>query len=84
MNDTTPKAKQRSSGALPETLHPEQRLHFPQVMTLAGHGRTWIYDKIADGRFPAPERDGPRCSRWRAGDVLEWLQARRDASKAAT
>lgn len=55
-------------------LHPEQRLRAEQVTALTGRGRTWLYKAVAEGRFPAPERDGRRCTRWRAGGVLEWLQ----------
>lgn len=66
---------------LPETLHPEQRLNADQVFSLVGYRRSKVYAEIAAGRFPAPERRGPRCSRWRAGDVLAWLNAQ--ANKAA-
>jgi prophage regulatory protein len=70
-----------ASATLPETLHPEQRLKADQVFTLVGYGRSKTYAEIAAGRFPAPERRGSRCSRWRAGDVLAWLNAQ--GSKAA-
>lgn len=65
---------------LPETLHPEQRLKLPAVETLVGLGKTKIYGLIKEGRFPAPERHGPKCSRWRAGDVLAYLQSRREVA----
>lgn len=67
--------------ALPTTLHPEQRLKLAAVEALTGVKKSKLYAAIAAGRFPAPERDGPRCSRWRAGDVLEHLQARREAQQ---
>lgn len=63
--------------AIPETLHPEQRLRAEVVFELTGWKRSKLYSEVRAGRFPAPERDGPRCSRWRAGDVLQALQARR-------
>jgi prophage regulatory protein len=69
---------------LPGSLNPEQRLRFEQVSSLTGMGRTWIYREIGNGNFPQPERHGLRCSRWRAGDVLGWLEARREAKGAAT
>lgn len=71
----------RPSVALPETLHPEQRLKLAQIEALTGNGRTKIYSDIKAGKFPAPERDGPRCSRWRAGTVLDCLKARRGAQQ---
>lgn len=61
---------------LPATLHPEQRLKLEQVSALVGKGRTAIYALIKSGEFPEPERDGPRCSRWRAGAVLEHLNCK--------
>lgn len=71
----------RDAAQLPQTLNPEQRLKAPQVFALIGRGRAWTYQAIKDGRFPQPERDGPRCSRWRAGDVLGWLDAQRGAAQ---
>ncbi len=68
---------------LPESLHREQRLKFAQVQALTGMGRTWTYSAIKDDRFPPPQRDGPRCSRWRAGDVLDWLESNRERQRKA-
>lgn len=68
----------RTPIALPETIHPEQRLKIAAVQVLTGLGKTKIYAGIKAGTFPSPERDGPRCSRWRAGDVLGYLQAKRE------
>jgi len=73
-----------NSAPLPETLHREQRLRAEQVFTLTGRARSWVYKRVAEGEFPAPERDGPRCSRWRAGDVLDWLQAQRERQATTT
>lgn len=64
---------------LPETIHREQRLKLPAVRTLTGLGKTKIYADIKNGTFPAPVRHGTRCSRWRAGDVLDHLEAQRQA-----
>lgn len=69
-----------SEAGLPESIHPEQRLKFKQVSLLVGKGRTAIYAEIKSGRFPPPERDGIRCSRWRAGDVLAHLASKRGAA----
>jgi len=33
------------------------------------------YDRIRRGRFPAALKLGPRCSRWRVGDLRAWLAA---------
>jgi prophage regulatory protein len=69
--------------SLPNPLHPEQRLNLAQVETLTGKKKTKIYDGIKAGTFPAPERDGRRCTRWRAGTVLDHLNQKRPAAEAA-
>ncbi|MGC3986243.1 MAG: AlpA family phage regulatory protein [Pseudorhodoferax sp.] len=60
--------------ALPAELHPEQRLKLPQVLALTGMGKTKLYADIKVGKFPEPERDGSRWSRWRAGTVVNHLR----------
>ena len=71
----------KTISVLPETLHPEQRLNLAAVEALTGTKKSKLYADIAAGKFPAPERDGPRWSRWRAGTVLDHMQARRDAQQ---
>jgi predicted DNA-binding transcriptional regulator AlpA len=66
------KTKQRrASAAMPFGLEHEVRLTLAQVSTLTGWGRTKIYAEIKAQRFPEPERSGARCSRWRAGTVID-------------
>lgn len=45
-----------------------------RVIDLVGMRRTWVYDEIRAGRFPAPIKLGT-ASRWRLGDVRRWLAA---------
>jgi predicted DNA-binding transcriptional regulator AlpA len=42
------------------------------VTGLVSMRRTWIYDEIRAGRFPAPVKLGT-ASRWRLGEVRRWL-----------
>lgn len=44
------------------------------VIALTGLSGSSLYRKIAASQFPAPVRLGSRCSRWRAGDVNQWLR----------
>jgi prophage regulatory protein len=62
--------QKRTPAFLLPSLALEQRLNLAEVQTLTGKGRTKIYADIKAGRFPEPERDGARCSRWRAGTVI--------------
>ena len=41
--------------------------------SLTGLGESETYDRIAKGRHPAALKLGPRCSRWRVGDLRAWL-----------
>lgn len=34
---------------------------------------SWVHDEVRAGRLPQPLRFGPRCSRWRAVDVRQYL-----------
>ncbi len=69
--------------ALPTSIHPEQRLNIQAVEVLVGVKRSKVYSLIKAGKFPAPERDGPKCSRWRAADVLDYLQSKRAPASEA-
>ncbi len=62
-----------NKASLPSGLEREARLTLAQVSTMTGWGRTKIYAEIRSGNFPEPSRSGKRCSRWRAGDVIETL-----------
>lgn len=80
MNAANGKRDRSSISSIPESLHPEQRVKLGVVEALTGRGRTSLYGemKASIDPFPQPERDGRRCSRWRVGDVLDWLQRRRE------
>ena len=66
--------------ATPQPLHALQiadaLLKIQTVTAVTGLSESSIRRKIADGRFPAPIKDGTRCTRWVAGAVSHWLQAR--------
>ncbi|WP_082322116.1 helix-turn-helix transcriptional regulator [Variovorax paradoxus] len=49
-------------------------LRCPAVVALVGLSRSEIYRRMAAGTFPRPVKLGPRCSRWRAQEIGEWLE----------
>ena len=63
----------RPGATLPVGYEAEQRLKFNAVSALTGMGRTKIYALLKAGNFPEPQRFGKRCSRWRAGDIVKFL-----------
>lgn len=58
------------------------RLSVKDVAALIGRGEQSIRDMVKAGKFPpADHRDGPRCVRWSAGLVRQWLESTRTTSK---
>lgn len=52
------------------TLNQDALMTVAAVRVATGYGRSAIYSKAKEGRFPKPCARG----RWRAGDVLGWLR----------
>ena len=55
---------------------PEALLKLSTVIAVTGLSESTIRRKIAEGVFPAPVKDGQRCTRWVAGKVSDWLRAK--------
>jgi len=51
-------------------------IKLPTVMDLTGYRRTSIYQKIAEGTFPAPVKLGPRAVAWVSEEIKDWMDAR--------
>lgn len=54
-------------------LHPASLLRIADVEKLTSLSRSTIYRRLERSLFPAPVKLGRRCTRWRAGDLLDWL-----------
>jgi prophage regulatory protein len=60
-----------------QSLHiPEALLKIQTVIEVTGLSESSIRRKVAEGKFPAPVKDGLRCTRWVAGKVSNWLKAK--------
>lgn len=60
-----------------QALHiPEALLKIQTVIGVTGLSESSIRRKVAEGKFPAPIKDGARCTRWVAGSVSNWLRAK--------
>lgn len=55
--------------------HPDAQLQVATVAALTGRGKSTLYSMVRAGTFPAPIKNGARCTRFRAGDVTAWLKA---------
>jgi predicted DNA-binding transcriptional regulator AlpA len=69
---------------LPPSLNDEQLISDYQVAALVGKSRSWIRAEVRVGAFPNFQRIGARGSRWRVGDVRQWMEAQRLASETGT
>jgi len=56
---------------------PEEIWRLRRVLSVIGMGRSWLYDEIGKGRFPAPMKLGVRAVGWRRSDVEAWLHSRK-------
>lgn len=91
MNTTTPKVTPLRQTIAVAPINPTRmtahiapeladltRLSMRQVSALVGLSDQAIRDKIKAGKFPAADhRDGPRCVRWSAGLICQYLAATR-------
>ncbi|WP_176666941.1 AlpA family transcriptional regulator [Variovorax sp. SG517] len=58
-------------------------LRLPTVVAVTGLSRTSIYRSMSAGTFPPAIKLGARCSRWRAGDVTQWLRSKAETAPSA-
>ncbi|WP_028605323.1 helix-turn-helix transcriptional regulator [Ottowia thiooxydans] len=54
----------------------EALLKIQTVIEVTGLSESSIRRRVAEGTFPAPKKDGKRCTRWVAGQVSDWLKAK--------
>lgn len=57
----------------------EALLTIKTVSAITALSSPTIYRRLATGDFPKPIRLSTRCTRWRAGDVRDWLNQQRAA-----
>ena len=46
------------------------------VISIAGIKKSEIWRRVKAGRFPAPVKLGPRCTRWNLVEVEDWARQR--------
>lgn len=67
----------------PATPAREAWLDKKAVSALTGLSTATVARKVAARDMPAPIRLGTRCTRWVAGEVLDWLAAKQQTRTAA-
>lgn len=58
-------------------------LRIKQVRILTGFSRSWIYEAIRRGDFPAPIAIGARAVAWPEQSIAEWQAQRIEQSRKA-
>lgn len=56
-------------------------LRLPEVKARSGLGRSTIYLRISEGRFPPPVSLGGRAVGWVESEIEEWIESRIAASR---
>lgn len=54
----------------------------PEVMARTGLSRSSIYEQIRKGKFPSQINLGPRAVGWIESEIVNWIEARIDESRA--
>lgn len=70
------RVRQRHRQSVMSARIPEARLKIETVVELTGLSESSIWRGVKTGVLPTPVRDGPRCTRWVAADVMEYLRKR--------
>jgi len=60
---------------------PHHILRLPSVRAVTGLSRSTLYNRIAEGSFPAPISLGGRAVGWIEAEIQEWLEDRIQASR---
>jgi len=55
--------------------HPLALWDLPKVKEITTFGTSKIYALVAEEKFPAPLKLSRKCVRWRAGDIMAYLEA---------
>ena len=63
-------------------LENDRLLRLGEVLVLCSVSKSFLYREIASGRFPPPVRIGRRATRWKAKDILAWMESRPQAEGA--
>lgn len=64
----------------------ERFLNISQVAERIGFRQTFIWERLREGRFPAPRvpYSGAKSKRWREADIDEWIRTRPVAEESMT
>lgn len=72
-----------STPSLLEKLEMNRQLRVSEVARLVGLKRSSIYAWMEAGKFPKGRNLSPRCRRWSAGEIHEWLEKQNSPDKAS-
>ena len=56
-------------------------MRLPEVLGMIGMRRSWLFDEIKAGRFPAGIKLGVRARGWTVESIEAWLEERAEQSR---
>lgn len=80
MQPQASKATRQHRQTVAAAQNPDARLKIQTLIELTGLSESSIRRKVVAETFPAPIKDGTRCTRWVAADVTAWLRTRGGAA----
>lgn len=54
---------------------PPRLIRLKEVQHRVGLGRSTIYKRMSDGRFPKSRSLGPKCVVWVEAEIVEWVKS---------
>ncbi|MBC2669521.1 AlpA family phage regulatory protein [Novosphingobium piscinae] len=64
-----------SNAAAGGGLGPARLLRLPEVISRVGLGRSAIYQRMSEGRFPKSRSLGPKCAVWVESEIDDCIRS---------
>jgi len=59
----------------PQAIGTERLLRIKQVMQVVPLGRSTIWLKVKQGKFPQPVKLSERCTAWKESEIMSWMDS---------
>ena len=53
----------------------ERLIDFPEVARMTRLSKSSLYRRMREGVFPLPLKAGPKAVRWKASEILGWIES---------
>jgi prophage regulatory protein len=66
--------REGAEGTSGQTQPPTRLIRLKEVQHRVGLGRSTIYKRMSEGRFPKSRSLGPKCTVWVEAEIDEWIR----------